>query len=134
MNGRMPIYLTAMAAAIMTAAVLLVQPYSVRSPWLVYSTPARRYLRAALERDSVGLVRQSAGAGSVAWVLAVARRHADSLAVWSRSAEAWAGTRHADTVEVFVATPHSNCSLVFRFVGPARHARVERASGTCFPP
>lgn len=134
MNGRMPIYLTAIAAAIMGFVMLVVQPYSVRSPWRAYSAPARRYLRSASEHDSVELVRQSADAGSVTWVLAVARRHADSLAVWSRSAEAWAGTRHADTAEVFVATPQSTCSLVFRFVGPARHARVERASGSCFPP
>ncbi len=134
MNGKTPIYLTAIAAAIMAAAVFLVQPYSVRSPWTAYSGPARRYLRTALDRDSLALVRQSAGAGSVTWALAVGRRHSDSLAVWSREAEAWAGVRHADTAEVFVATPQSTCSLVFRFVGPARHARVERASGTCFPP
>ena len=134
MNGKMPIVLTAIAAAIMAVAVLVFQPYSVRSPWTAYSPVARRYLRTALDRDSLGLVRQSDDAGSVRWALAVARRHSDSLAVWSRSAEAWAGTRHADTAEVFVATPQSTCSLVFRFVGPARHARVQKASGTCFPP
>ena len=134
MNGKTPIYLTVFAAAIMAAAVLVVQPYSVRSPWTAYSGPAQRYLRAALERDSVALVQQSAGAGSVTWALAVARRHSDSLAVWARSAEAWAGIRHADTAEVFVATPEGSCSLVFRFIGPARHARVERATGKCFPP
>jgi len=133
-NGRMPIVLTAIAAAIMAVAILVIQPYSVRSPWTAYSGVARRYLRTALERDSLGLVHQSAGAGSVTWALAVARRHSDSLAVWSRSAEAWGGIRHADTAEVFVATPQSTCSLVFRFVGPARHALVEKASGTCFPP
>jgi hypothetical protein len=133
-NGRMPIILTAIAAAIMAVAMLVLQPYSVRSPWTAYSGAARRYLRTALERDSLGLVHQSVGAGSVTWVLAVARRHSDSLAVWSKSAEAWAGVRHADTAEVFVTTPQSTCSLVFRFVGPARHARVQRASGTCFPP
>jgi len=133
-NGKTPIYLTALAAAIMAVTVLLVQPYSVRSPWTAYSRPARRYLRSALEGDSVALVRQSAGGGSVVWALSVARRHADSLAVWSKEAEAWAGIRHADTAEVFVATPQSACSLVFRFVGPVSDARVERASGTCFSP
>jgi hypothetical protein len=133
-NGRMPIYLSTIAAAVMAVVVLVVQPYSVRSPWAAYSAPARRYLRTALERDSLALVRQSAGDGSVGWALAVARRHSDSLAVWARSAEAWAGIQHAETAEVFVATPQSTCSLVFRFVGPARHTRVQRASGTCFPP
>ncbi|HET7468929.1 MAG TPA: hypothetical protein VFJ81_04605 [Gemmatimonadales bacterium] len=134
MNGRMPILLTAIAAVLAALAVLVLQPYSVRSPWTAYSAPARRYLRAALERDSLELVHQSAGAGSVTWALAVGRRHSDSLAVWSRSAEAWAGIRHADTAEVFVAAPQSSCSLVFRFVGPARRARVQQASGACFPP
>ncbi|HKT59962.1 MAG TPA: hypothetical protein VJQ46_07905 [Gemmatimonadales bacterium] len=134
MNGRIPIYLTAMAAALMATLVLVLQPYSVRSPWTAYSAPARRYLRSALERDSVALVHQSAGAGSVTWALGVARRHADSLRTWSREAKAWAGIRHADTAEVFVTTPQSTCSLVFRFVGPARQARVEHASGRCFPP
>jgi hypothetical protein len=134
MNGKTPIVLTAIAAAIMAVAVLVFQPYSVRSPWTAYSPAARRYLRTALERDSVGLARQSDDTGSVTWALSVARRHSDSLAVWSRSAEAWAGIRHADTAEVFVATPQSTCSLVFRFVGPARYPRVQKASGTCFPP
>jgi hypothetical protein len=78
-NGKTPIYLTAIAAAIMAAAVFLVQPYSVRSPWTAYSGPARRYLRTALDRDSLALVRQSAGAGSVTWALAVGRRHSKHL-------------------------------------------------------
>jgi hypothetical protein len=130
----MPIVLTAIAAAIMAVAVFVFQPYSVRSPWSAYSPVARRYLRTALEQDSLGLVRQSDDAGSVTWALTMARRHSDSLAVWSRSAKAWGGTRHADTAEVFVATPQSTCSLVFRFVGPARHARIQQASGRCFLP
>ena len=134
MNGRMPILLTAMAAVVAAVALLVLQPYSVRSPWAAYSAPARRYLRAALERDSLELVHQSDGAGSVTWALAVARRHADSLALWSKSAEAWAGIQHADTAEVFVAAPQSTCSRVFRCVGPARRARVQKASGSCFPP
>ncbi|MGH7515538.1 MAG: hypothetical protein ACREOQ_21760 [Gemmatimonadales bacterium] len=45
MNGNAPIYLTALAAAIMAAAVLILQPYSARSPWDAYSAPVRRYCR-----------------------------------------------------------------------------------------
>jgi hypothetical protein len=134
MNGRTPLYLTAIAAAIMVAAMLIFQPYSVRSPWDAYSAPVQRYLRAALARDTVALARQSVDARPVSWALAAARRRPDSVALWAREAVAWAGTRHADTAEVFVSPPGGSCYMVIRFVGPARSPRVERASARCLAP
>src|SRR6476661_4818890 len=134
MNGRAPLYLTAIAAAIMAAAVLVLQPYSVRSPWGAYSTPVRRYLRAALAGDTAALARQSVDNRSVVWALAAARHRPDSMALWAREAVAWAGNRHADTAEVFVSPPNSSCNMVIRFVGPARHSRVEQATAKCLAP
>jgi hypothetical protein len=134
MNGRTPLYLTAIAAAIMAAAVLIFQPYSVRSPWDAYSAPAQRYLRAALEQDTAALTRQTVDNRSVAWALAAARRQPDSVALWARKAVAWAGVRHADTADVFVAPPWSSCNMVIRFVGPTRHPRVAQATARCLVP
>jgi hypothetical protein len=131
MNGRTPLYLTAIAAALLAGAVLFFQPYSVRSPWRAYSRPVQRYLRAALAQDSLALTRQSVDAAPVAWALAVARSHPDSLAVWAHEAEAWAGNRHADTTEVFVSPPSADCSMVVRFVGRGDAARVKEASSSC---
>jgi hypothetical protein len=134
MNGKTPIYLTALAAAIMVAAVLILQPYSVRSPWDAYSAPVRRYLGAALAGDSAALARQSVDDRSVAWALAAARHQPDSVALWARKAVAWAGIRHSDTVDVFVGPPESSCTMVIRFVGEARHSRIEQATAKCLAP
>jgi hypothetical protein len=131
MNGKTPLYLTAAAAALLVAAVLTFQPYSVTSPWNVYSKPVQRYLRTALERDSLALMRQSVDPRPVAWALEAARSRPDSVAWWARKAKAWAGTRHADTADVFVSPPWSECTLVVRFVGPASTARVKDARGSC---
>src|SRR6476660_5015348 len=51
-NGRTPYILTLAVAAVTALAVLLVQPYSVPSPWQSYVQPARQYLQAALRGDS----------------------------------------------------------------------------------
>jgi hypothetical protein len=134
MNGKTPAYLTAIASAIMAAAVLILQPYSVRSPWSAYSRPARRYLQAALSSDSLGLMRQSLDARPVAWALAAARRQPDSVKLWAREAVAWAGISHADTADVFVSPPQSSCNMIIRFVGPARAPRVQQASAKCLGP
>jgi hypothetical protein len=131
MNGKTPLYLTALAAVLLVAGVLTFQPYSVTSPWNAYSKPVQRYLRAALERDSLALMRQSVDARPVTWALAAARSRPDSVAWWARKAKAWAGTRRADTADVFVSPPFGDCSLVVRFVGPAKRARVKDATGNC---
>jgi hypothetical protein len=131
-NGKTPLYLSVLATCVFAAGVLVLQPYSVTSPWSAYTTPVRRYFRAALARDSLALVRQSAGAGPVAWALAAARAHPDSVAVWARDARAWGGERRADTAEVFVSLPTAPCNMVVRFVGGADHARVVQATSTCW--
>src|SRR5262245_6913146 len=98
-NGKTPLYLTVVAALVLAAAVLVLQPYSVISPWDAYTKPVRQYLRAALARDSLALARQSGADAPVAWALAAARTHRDSVELWARKAAAWAGTRHGDTAD-----------------------------------
>jgi hypothetical protein len=131
MHDRTALYLTALAAAILAAAVLVLQPYSVRSPWAAYSEPVRRYLRAAAASDSAALARQSVDSRAVDWALAAARRRPDWVAAWGDRAVAWAGTRHADTADVFVAPPGSSCTMAVRLVGRPPAARVEAASSGC---
>jgi hypothetical protein len=61
---------TLVIAPLMAGAVLLwFQPYSVVSPYQSYVDPARRFLRAALDRDTVGLERQAVARQPVQWAL-----------------------------------------------------------------
>jgi hypothetical protein len=134
-NGRMPAYLTLVAVALCAAALWLLQPYSVRSPWEVYTKPAQRFLLAAMRRDSLALSRQSGSIAPVVWALAAARTHPESLSVWARDAEASMGTRRGDTADVLLSTATDVCSrhpIWLRFVGSGDEARVLRASSACF--
>jgi hypothetical protein len=136
-NGRMPLYLTLLLAALCVAAVLILQPYSADFPATPYAKPAQRYIRAALRQDSTGLVRLSASAGPVAWGLDAARRHPDSLASWANHPQAWTGQRRGDTAEVFLYPARDPCSqlpIILRFVGSGKNARVLKASSPCLDP
>jgi hypothetical protein len=130
----MPSYLTLAAAVLFAAALLAIQPYSVSSPWHVYDRPARLYLEAAAQGDSLTLTHRTSTAVAVRWALAAGQAQPDSLAHWAREAEAWTGNQHGETTEVFLRTPSSNCDLVLRFVGAGRSAKVEQASSACFDP
>ncbi len=137
MNGRMPLYLTLLAAVLFVAALRIFEPYSVSSPWRAYSEPAKRYLQAAVRQDSLALVRQSGAPAAVQWALAAARNQPESLAAWARDAEAWTGERRGDTADVLLAVPSEVCSkhpIWLRFVGLGKEARVLHATSTCFAP
>jgi hypothetical protein len=137
MNGQTPLFLTLLGAALLLVGVAVLQPYSVTSPWAVYSTPAQRFLQAAVRGDSLALARQSGSAEPVVWALAAARRYPDSLAAWARDAEAWSGGRWGDTAEVVLQISGQVCSehpIWIRFVGSGDNARVLRVSSTCFEP
>jgi hypothetical protein len=129
MNGKTPLYLTVLLAAVLTAAMLLAQPYSLRSrapsPWEAYTQPARHYLQAALKKDSLALARQSAAVAPVVWALAMARQHPDSLSKWARRARVWTGSRHGDTTEILLHQP-----LWLRFVGSEDEAKVVEAGSS----
>jgi hypothetical protein len=133
-NGKMPLYLTLLLAALSVAAVLTFQPYSADFPVTAYAKPAQRYIRAALRQDSVGLTRLSASVSPVAWALEAARKHPDSLAAWAIHPQAWTGERRGDTAEVFLYPDREPCSqvpIVLRFVGSGKNVRVLAASSAC---
>jgi hypothetical protein len=134
-NGKMPFYLTLLAGTLLVLALAILQPYSVSSPWRVYTKPAQRYLQAAVRLDSIALTRQSGSAAPVVWALHAARTHPESLAVWASDAEAWSGGRRGDTVDVVLQTPTEVCSrhpIWLSFVGVGDNARVLHASSACF--
>jgi hypothetical protein len=131
MKSVAPGYLVLIAGALSGAGLLLSQPYSVFSPWRVYNAPARRFLAAAARQDSAELVRLTADPAAAAWALAAAREHADSLAVWAREADAWAGNRQDGATEVFLGARSTRCDLVLRFVGRGSGARVAQARSAC---
>ena len=132
MNGRTPLYLTLLLILLLGATLFLVQPYTADWPGAEYAGPARRYIRAAIRQDSVGLVRLSASMEPVSWALGAARAHGDSLALWSRPVETWTGEMRGDTAEVFVYPFGRACApIVFRFVGTGKAVRVLQASSAC---
>lgn len=134
-NGKTPFYLTLLAMAVLGAGVLWFQPYSAEWPGTGYTKPAQRYLRAAIRQDSSALTRLSASTTPVAWALTAARTHRGSLEAWAHDAQAWVGTRQADTAEVFVFNASSEVCprtpIMLMFVGSGDHARVLRASSAC---
>lgn len=134
MNGKAPVVLTLLAAALLVAAVFLVQPYSADFPGTAFAKPARRYIRAALERDSLALLRASTSASPVRWALRAARSRPDSLAAWAGHVDAWSAARSGDTTDVLVFAESERCHLVplvLRFVGVGDAARVSHASSAC---
>jgi hypothetical protein len=136
-NGRIPLYLTLLVMALLTAALLTFQPYSADWPGTGYTKPARRYIRAAIRQDSVGLVGLSVSLSPVAWALDAARAHPDTLALWGRRIQAWTGERRGDTAEVFVYPLGDTCGeapIVLRFLGSGSNARVLGASSACLRP
>jgi hypothetical protein len=133
-NGRMPLYITLLAAAALGAAIFVLQPYSADFPGTAFAKPARRYIRAALEQDSLALTRMSASPSPVTWALHAARTRPDSLAAWAGHVEAWTGERRGDTTQVLVFGASDRCSqvpMVLRFVGVGGHAKVAKAGSTC---
>lgn len=133
-NGRTPLYLALVALTLFGGAMLVVQPYSADWPGTAYSEPARRYLRAAIREDSVGLAHLSAAPAPVNWALDAARRNRHTLELWKRRVRAFIGERRGDTVEVYVYPPGDECAeapIVLRFIGVGRDARVLKAGSVC---
>ncbi len=141
MYDKAPLYSTFAAGAVLLAFLLLVQPYSVRSGppsrWDEYARPAQRFLKAASQRDSLELSRQSVSSAAARWGLAAARRYPDSLAVWARKARVWSGVMHGDTAEVLFYTDTKVCDerpIWLRFLGDSGDVKVVEAGSTCFDP
>lgn len=136
-NGKMPLFLTAIALVLLGAALILVEPYSADWPGTAYAKPARHYIRAALRQDSSELTRLSVSGAPVTWALNAAHAHRDALVLWARRIQAYTGEVRGDTAEVFVYPPGDACGeepIVFRFVGVGNNARVLAASSTCLGP
>ncbi len=133
-NGRIAL-ISALVAAGALGAVLVVQPYSVRSPWQAYVRPAKRYLQTALARDSAGLERQSVSVAPVAWALHASRTDPEALAVWAQALRPLQGAQRGDTTDVSFQTSTGSCYLgpmVMSFVGRGENVRVVLASSSCF--
>jgi len=134
-NGKMPLYLTALGLAALVAGALVWEPYSADFPGTQYAKPIRRYIHAAVRQDSAGLVRQSASAAAVTWGLAAGRAHGELLARWERRMQAWTGEPRGDTAQVFVYPDGNECEnapIVLQLVGDDGRARVVRASSSCW--
>jgi hypothetical protein len=132
-----PVLLTLLLTAFFVGAVIMFQPYSADWPGTAYAQPARKYLDAAIEQDSVRLVRLSASSSAVLWALHTARTHPETLAHWGRRIRAWRGKSQGDTAQVFVYPAGDVCRdvpIVFLFVGSGDRAKVLEAKSACFSP
>jgi len=133
-NGRARVARLVLAALVVMAAVLWLQPYSVFSPYRAYTEPARRFLRAALAQDSLELQRRAISPHAVQWALDAGRGDRTALAVWARLSRPSSGRRHGDTTTVVFQTSTRVCYLrpvAMTFVGTA-NPRVLMASSSCF--
>ena len=134
-NGKMPLYLTALGLAGLGVGALMWQPYSADFPGTEYAKPIRRYIHAAIRQDSAGLVRLSASPVAVSWGLTAGRAHSGSLALWAGGMQAWTGERRGDTTQVYVYPSGNQCEnapIVLQLVGTDGGARVARASSSCW--
>lgn len=131
-DSRISIALTIALLALALAAVLTIQPYSVRSPWSVYDAPGQRFLSAALRRDSAELTRLSVSSVAVDWAIRTQRDHQHALSVWAQFARAGTGVIQSDTSRVLFETATEVCPLLITFVGRDAQARVLEAKSRCY--
>jgi len=134
-NSRPAAVLTLGLVAAIGVELLVMQPYSAPSPSQPYVAPARRYLQAALARDSTALDQQSASAAPVAWALQAARSAPETLAVWAAGLRPSGGRRWADTTDVMFETATEVCEfrpILMRFVRRHGTPRVLMARSSCF--
>jgi hypothetical protein len=111
--------------------VLVLQPYSVASPWSRFDDPGRRYLRAALRHDTVALQTMSASSRPVRWAIGVGQANPTALATWERWARASVGFTRGDTTDVWYDTPTDACPFRLSFVGD-HGTRVVDAAARCY--
>jgi hypothetical protein len=134
-NGRARAGRLVLAALVVIAAVLWLQPYSVFSPYRGYTEPGRRFLRAALAQDSLELQRRAISPQPVEWALDAGRGDRSALAVWAKLLRPSSGRRHGDTTTVVFQTSTRVCYLrpvTMTFVGTTAEPRVLTASSSCF--
>jgi hypothetical protein len=134
-NGRARVVRLGLALLTLIAAVVWLQPYSVFSPYRAYTDPARRFLRAALARDSAELQRRAASQQPVAWALKAGGGDRNALAVWAERLRPYSGHRQGDTTTVVFQTNTWLCHtrpVSMTFIQDAGEPRVLVASSSCF--
>jgi hypothetical protein len=134
-NGRVRASLLVLATLVAIVGVLWLQPYSVVSPYRVYTEPARRFLRAALAEDSLELVTRAASPQPVQWALRAAHADPRALGVWAQGLRPYSGRRRGDTTMVVFQTSTRVCYLrpiAMTFIREAEGPRVLVASSSCF--
>lgn len=113
------------------ALLLAVQPYSVGSRWSRYNEPGRRFVEAALRRDTAALERLSVDPQPVEWAIRTAQTEGVALSAWAHSARAALGFSRGDTTEVWYDTPTDACPFRLTFVGE-RRPRLVGAYARCY--
>lgn len=131
-DTRISISFTVAFLTLVLAAVLAIQPYSVRSQWSVYDVPGQRFLSAVLRRDSVALTRLSVSSSAVGWAIRTQRDHPRALSVWAQFARAGTGVIRSDTSRVLFDTATEVCPLLITFVGHETQLRVLEAKARCY--
>jgi hypothetical protein len=129
--SRTPFFLGLVAFGLIAGLVLILQPYSVTSPWSRFDEPGRRYLAAALRRDTVALVHLSGSSAAVQWALKAEERERVALTSWVNSVAASVGFQRGDTTDVLFGTATRACPLLLTFVNQ-NHPVVLRAHVRCY--
>ena len=87
---------------VLFAGIAASQRYIVPDPWKPYASTVQQFMAEGVRGDSTALVRRSAGAQPVSWVLGAARRQPAMVNGWAHELEAATGTRRGDTVVVLL--------------------------------
>jgi hypothetical protein len=131
-DARIALSLSLAGFALALGALLVLQPYSIESPWSVYKEPGQRYFQAALQQDSAQLDRLSLAAEPVQWALETERSHRHDLSVWAHYSRPSVGIQRGDTVTVVFENSTEVCPVVLTFLRHRDSAQVLAASPWCY--
>ena len=84
------------------AGIAASERYTVPDPWKPYASAVQQFMAEGVRGDSAALMRRSAGAQPVGWVLGAARRQPTMVNGWAHELEAATGRRRGDTVIVLL--------------------------------
>ncbi len=73
------------------AGIAASQRYTVPDPWKPYASAVQQFMAEGVRGDSAALVRRSAGAQPVGWVLGAARRQPAIVSGWAHELKAATG-------------------------------------------
>ena len=129
------------AIVVAGAGWVLVQLYQPPRLYDQYLPPMRRFLSAAIRRDSTALAATGASSGAVNWALQVEREKPGALRELAELGTSWGGPARrpaGDSILVLFRGPRDglcyHSPILVTFAGPPPDARVLNVAADCIAP